>query len=478
MSLEEWTKRVTEQEMPALSTTAQEIAKLSEDMEQPLSRLADIILQDAAMTMNVLRLTDSAYHIPRKNKMNTISRALVMLGFDEIRSLCLSVAVFDPLLKNSNTQLTKEMARAFHAATQAQALAVQMGDRASQEVFIATLLYNLGDMMFWCFGGEQVEDLAYEMEETGCTKEEAEVAVLGFPLRQLTLALGKKWGLGKLLESAVTKDTDDPRCQAINLSQDFSRAIAGGWDSKEVKALTEEMSNLINTPAEGLTSMLKSNIEEASKTAERFGAPLVGDEISHIMDDQTEESELYAEEDSTQTHVFLEPDPMFQLKILRDITLLLEEGASVSDILEMILEGIYQGIGVDRALFALLSPNRKYLRAKSAHGMGQFYLSRNFKFELSPEEPTVFDRVFEAQQAIWIAERSSEQSKILVPPHVTKVIGECPFFLAPTIVDGQPIGVFYADRYESKRELDDNAFESFKQFALQANMALEHLGKY
>ncbi|MEN8256907.1 MAG: hypothetical protein ABFS09_03490 [Thermodesulfobacteriota bacterium] len=47
--------------------------------------------------------------------------------------------------------------------------------------------------------------------------------------------------------------------------------------------------------------------------------------------------------------------------------------------------------------------------------------------------------------------------------------------MTPILVNGLPIGVFYADRQPSGRPLDDDSFASFEHLGQQAGMAIEHI---
>ena len=82
-----------------------------------------------------------------------------------------------------------EMARSFHAAAQARAFAQQHKDPAPEEVFIATLLCNLGQMAFWSASGKQGEQLSAALQKPGVNVDQVEEEVLGFKLSQLTLGL-------------------------------------------------------------------------------------------------------------------------------------------------------------------------------------------------------------------------------------------------------------------------------------------------
>ena len=63
-------------------------------------------------------------------------------------------------------------------------------------------------------------------------------------------------------------------------------------------------------------------------------------------------------------------DPLLQLKILRDLAILLSGNPSLNEVLQLVLEGIYRGLGMSRAVFALLTPDRRRMAGKVALGHG------------------------------------------------------------------------------------------------------------
>lgn len=53
----------------------------------------------------------------------------------------------------------------------------------------------------------------------------------------------------------------------------------------------------------------------------------------------------------------------------------------------MVLEGIYRGVGLDRTVFALLSPDRHMVSAKYVLGWDRQQLSLSFRFPVSRPPP-------------------------------------------------------------------------------------------
>ncbi|HQH25897.1 MAG TPA: HDOD domain-containing protein, partial [Oligoflexia bacterium] len=361
--------------------------------------------------------------------------------------------------------------------------AVMRGDPASEEVFTTALLYHLGEMIFWSFAGKEIDSLRQELKRKDIPRTEAEKNVLGFELNELTAALGRKWGLGRLLEDSVSAEQmDNPRLKTVRLSHQLVKLVEQGWETEETKNLLQEIVAFTGLPQTALMPALRRNTEEAVQLAEAYGASAASERIARLVETPADDEDLKElERQLARTENAEQPpvrDAEYQLKVLRKLSDTIIAGSSVSEVLELVLDGIYRGIGMDRALFALLSPNKKYLRAKSVAGAGRDILARKFKLEVNEAAPTIFDKVICEQDAFWIKDRSSSAAKELIPQLLEEIIGDGPFFVAPAVVDNQAIGIFFADRRPSMRELDEECFDAFRQFAMQANLALEYLGKY
>lgn len=475
-SLHNWINRIQEREMPIFGKTVQSIVSVAQNDKTSSSQLAKVVLQDSAMTTKVLKLVNSTHFNPSRNRISTVSRAIIVLGFQTIRNLSLSISLVDSLLSGkAKDKVTQELARAIHAAVQARSLALQLDDPDPEEVFVATLLYNIGDMAFWCFAKNEGDQLSALMRLPGYSPEQAQRELLGFLLKELSQGLVKNWGINQLLVDALENPgSTGNRGQVIQLSRQLAiTSETQGWDSKEVKSLLDQCSRLLKVKPELLIKQLHQNAKEAAITAASFGAAAAAVAIP-MPDKDKPIPELAALEISE----YPEPDPMLQLRILRELSQSLEKKPDFNFILEMIMEGIYRGIGFDRALFALASPDRKALFAKFALGKGGETLTREFRFSLVLDPENIFFQVLEKQQDLWVDTQASASHRRFVTPIISGVLGNKPFFTGAIRVGDKSIGIIYADRALSGRNLDDSSFESFRHFVAQSGMILsQRLGK-
>jgi HD-like signal output (HDOD) protein len=274
-SLDHWIKQIQEREMPIFGRTVQSIASVSKNSKASISQLAKVILQDSSMTTKVLRLANSTFYRPIYNRINTVTRAVMVLGFETIGNISISVALVDSLLTGkSKDRVTQELARAIHAAVQARSLASQLEDPDPEEVFVATLLYNIGDIAFWCFAKNEGQQLSALMSLPGYSPEQAQRELLGFQLKALSLGLVKQWGINQLLVDTLEHPgSTGSRGQIIELSRQLaSMSEVHGWDSQEVQSLLEQASKLTRIKPESLIEQLHQNARQAAETAAVFGA--------------------------------------------------------------------------------------------------------------------------------------------------------------------------------------------------------------
>lgn len=110
------------------------------------------------MTARLLRIANSPIFNPQQRPVDTVSAAVIMLGFDVVRELSVSLALIEQVLTGRpHARVTQGLARAFHAAAQAKSFARLRRDRCPEEVFVAALLYQVGEMAFWSADAEERE---------------------------------------------------------------------------------------------------------------------------------------------------------------------------------------------------------------------------------------------------------------------------------------------------------------------------------
>lgn len=461
--LKYWVERLSEREMPVLGHTVQSLCAISGDDETSASDLATAVLRDAAMTSGVLKIANSAYYNSGNSQINTVSRAVVLLGFQAVRSIGLSIAVIDQIMHPGARQRVIDLMRqGVYAAVQAKTIAQHCKDPQPEQAFIGALLSRLGEMAFWSFAEESEVAALRGMDKLAPAEaQKLQQQLLGCTLPQLTVGLAKAWGLGEPLVEVLQAppDTKDGRAATVQLGHALEAAVREhGWNSAKVAEIVGKVAEHVGVQPERAKQIIANSKRELHKAAEAFGMHL-----------ELETGAKSSAREEAPTVVVREPDPKLQLRVLRELSGVLQKKPDIQLMLDMVMEGIFRGIGMDRALLAVLTPDRKALKVKYALGEEQEQLKDAFQFDLHGPEGSLVKMALTTQRPLW----PTASMRALSPLIKARLAPE--FFLGPLAVKGKDIGLIYADRRPSGRGLDEDSFESFRHFIDQANLALTQL---
>ncbi|MDN3516868.1 HDOD domain-containing protein [Aquisalimonas lutea] len=470
-ALERWLERLDDRDLPILNRTVQRLCQTTADTEASTQDLATVVLQDPSLTSGVLRAANSAYFNRSGQEISTVSRAVVLLGFDTVHTIGISLTVLDTLLRGATRErLVRIMRESVFAAAQARLLAREQGAGGSEEVFVAALLLRLGEMAFWCFSDEpearaMERGLANESRSQGMLERE----ILGFRLRELTGYLARSWHLGDLVERALQARQDATQGQigCIRMGHRLEAVIREhGWRGAETDEVLQQIVRRTGVPQARAKTLLNQARDESQRIAEAFGIPAEWDQGGRARAG----SETQAE--GPRIH---RPAPVLQLKILRELSVVMREQPSTHTVLEMILEGLHRGVGMDRTVITIYNQERTALRVKYSVGDVDGSLGVALADELSDSRMAVVRTALQQQRLVQLMDVAPEDHERWQVGAFQHRIRGMDAVLVPLVIRRREIGLIYTDRIPSQRLLDAEAVDSVLHFADQANLALEHI---
>jgi HD-like signal output (HDOD) protein len=472
--LQSWIDRLNQAELPALAAVVQDLHRLAQAEKSSVQQLADVLLRDASLTSKVLRVGNSVYYNPAQEPIRTISRAIVLIGFDNVRLIGLSVSLIDGLLGRApSEQLYELLALSFHAAVQARNIAGYVLTKNQEEVFIAALLYHLGALAFWGCAGEQADELAAALARPGINEDEVVREVLGTSFRHLTQGLVKSWNLGEIASLAHnTANHNDPAAFSVHLGARISEAALEGWDSPQMEALVQQMATFTGiTPEEALQQVLDS-ADEAVKVAATFGAS----SLCRLI--PSTDPELIRTQQEQRKARLLQPDLLVLQQSLQDLGMMVSKRADIGLILDSLFKGLHQGAGLERVMLAVLAEEQTRFKVKRAVGeKTERWVSEFLLPAEQPEQPHIFSYVLRHKEALWMGVPASYNLNELVTQPIRQWLGQGMFFIAPLMAGTRQIGVLYADSRISGRALKHEQFVAFQRFTQLTGRCLEALTK-
>ncbi len=133
-------------ELPILPQVLITLNKVAEDDNASAEDLGKIILKDQGLTMQLLKLVNSAYYRQQKReRVTTVSKAVIILGFNGVRRLALGMSVYS-MLKDADRLpgLSELWSHALTVAITARQLAARTGYLPAEEAFVAGLTHDIG----------------------------------------------------------------------------------------------------------------------------------------------------------------------------------------------------------------------------------------------------------------------------------------------------------------------------------------------
>jgi eukaryotic-like serine/threonine-protein kinase len=203
--------------LPASPGGADKAAKMASMERERTSQLADVVMQDLALTVELLRQVNAALFKGSRETASgpvlTVRRAIAMLGLNGVRRAALSLRPWPgPLNEADALELQRTMRRAQRAAAVAQALRPAHWD--AEVVAVVTLLQSLGNLLLHYHLPDDVRQIKRLMQaqpvprrpgragedgppdmQPGLGEVDAALAVLGVEPDAVAAAVARHWGL-------------------------------------------------------------------------------------------------------------------------------------------------------------------------------------------------------------------------------------------------------------------------------------------
>lgn len=182
--------------VPTLPTVLSQILALLNKETSSAQDLEAIIAHDQALSSKVLAVANSAYYGFR-HQILTVTRAVVALGYEEIRNICLGASLMGFLHPSSFRNQKAAELLWLHSLTVADAcglIADRLDKSQRDAAFTAGLLHDLGKVVLAAFFPDEVAALKELMTKENLPYRQAEKA-LDMDHGEVGEALGEHWDL-------------------------------------------------------------------------------------------------------------------------------------------------------------------------------------------------------------------------------------------------------------------------------------------
>lgn len=514
-TLEDLVSKIDEHgDLPVFSASVNQICSVSSDPDADVMSLSQEVLKDANLSVKLLRLANSPYYSRGSSKIGVVSRAIIVLGFDTVKNLSLTMKFIDSFhAQHPSIDMDKLLVRAYLNASFVRDLAINLGIKDAEESYTCALLHDLGEIAVATY----LPDKFIEIDGLNKQGEKASVAnektVLGTTMSDVGKELANNWEFSPRVVSTISNEM--PKISGVitkpaelnkilaTLGSSLIGALYDENPSRQsnMRATMKELAKATGMKTDKIESSLSDSFKMSCDLAKTYGLaakklmPKVaetGDEnrdklasqlsfyVSNQIQDKatkttqsSHKSNQSESDSSTQREIDTEQVNFeLQLQYIQEVTALVNETSKLNTVLLKILEGIHLAVGFKRVVLCLLSVDRASYAGRIAIGTDKDLLKDFFTRPIN-SRTELFSRVVFEGVDILVEDSHDERWKTVLPPKFHSTIATKSFAVAPLKSGVKVLGFVYADKATSQHCVTGEQHKAFIQFLSQARLAFQ-----
>lgn len=465
-------------DFPALSESVTAINRIANSETESVNRLSSTILRDFALTNKILRLVNSVhFRTAGGGNISTVSRAVIVLGFEAVRNIAITVLLFEHLQNKGNAgQLKEAFLRTNLAAVLARDLSQLTRLADPEQAFICALFHGLGRLLALYYFPEESDEIRRQMLQKNCSEETAARSVLGIGLQDLGVAIARQWGFPQLIVDSM-RDLPAGRVRHPASAEERLRVLSGMAEQlcdmlgdatpetrvREMKKIQMRFATALPVADEELNQSLHRSIAEVGEFARiiqlNVKQTAFGRQIQNFVSDNAPDGEdagtastfsgtvLHEGEGVLADAPTLSEQPDAQAVLtagIQDISNSLVDDFKLNDILRIILETMYRAMGFKRVLLCIRDARSNSMQGRFGLGPDSVALSRSFRFSLEHGNDVFFAACARGAD-ILISDTDDPKIAARIPEWYHKLTPARSFILLPLTIKGKPVALIYAD---------------------------------
>jgi HD-like signal output (HDOD) protein len=462
-----------DEDMFALGSSVARVIDMASSDDHGTHDLAYYVLSDVALTQRILRLANTVqYRTAAGTAVTTVSRAISLLGFDNVKTTALAVLLVDALSTCAQTAVRVELEAALCASLVGREMARHSFYQGAEEASIGALFKNLAPLLVASHEHERYREIAALVAGGKHTVGQASQLILGCSYDALSEAVLSEWKIPDVIVRAQAPLPPGPLKVAANRGEWMRQVASFGLDvarllgksnspadEPEAKALLARYGSALNIDAtvlgelfdtvqQGMHGLLQSmNMEPVP----RHEAQPDGGGLPNVLLLAT----LDAGEDDGACHPSGKPKNARELLLagVQDVTQMRASGqGKVNEVILAVLETLYRSMGFRFATVCLKDPRAGQYRARVSFGAQEGRVQNEFVFPIASSRD-LFHLAMENDADLMIEDAGSPKIRDLLPAwHKALLPDAKSFIVLPLVVGKVQLGLFYADRVKTAPE--------------------------
>lgn len=258
------------------------VNEMMDDPNMSATKIGKVISQDTGLTARLLKIVNSAFYgFP--SKIETVTRAVTVIGLRELRGLVLAASAIETFSKipNDVLNMVQFWRHSVYCGVVAQLLADRCNVLHSERLFVAGLLHDIGKLIMCHRLPSESRRVITLVKEQQMMDFEAEQFIVGFDHAEVGGELIRTWQMPESLEYALRYHHTPALAEVYEIETCLVHIanILTGWAEQELDVDVEIVVQPIADIAWQTTGLDESVIEPTLKQA----GPLFIDALESIL---------------------------------------------------------------------------------------------------------------------------------------------------------------------------------------------------
>lgn len=451
-----------------LSNMTEIVTKSDSEGQYSAGQLADALRKDFGLTAKLLRVVNTAFMSRFKGRVYSVHQAIVILGFDSVRSIASSVLVYkvpgvgDGQGKHQavegkyNTRLAESAINSLVSGEIARLLSAGSKLRLDSEIaMMAATFRNLGQHLVMQYLPEEYQKIEDLMQRDNLALPVASERVLGMPLRKLGVGVMQRWQLPAVLCDAVSSQArpgqplqrDADRLGALakfatDLCDIVARSNQAAWQPA-VQKLLDRNRELLVMDEQQITALIAA----ISKSFEDRFSALLGPYCTKsrfLTNAQQIATETNPEAVVQEPAVSIAPDTERLEAMVKRIEEDLQKRVDPEKLAQRALVAVAERLSVPRVLLLAVTADKKQMEVRAGVGPEVETLKQVLKLPLN-QPGSVLTAALATNKPVVLEDALSSKAVKRVPQPYYEIIGSPCFALMSCIGVGYPGALLLVD---------------------------------
>jgi len=473
--ISEWITYVKDKPIPVLSKTLAELQIICKRDDAPIHKIVSIVEHDPGLIAELLRQCNHTKGHKLDRDISSVQQSIMLVGIQRLAHIANTLpSLEESLSEQARQQVFRTFCRAYHAGSQATYWARQRRDMMPDEIFAATQLHYLGEMILSIHAPEQLLTAFKLRREQNISSEEAQYIVLGFSIDQLSLAIAQDWKLPNLVKEALqSENASNPRGFSIMMAVQLSRLGTINWYSDKMYSIYKHMSKVLGVEEHDVSRQAHILAVDIAHQNKFKGVLQAAALLVYCPQPPTKNIQKIKQTSAQdyQADICLMPQVNLIQATIKSLRCAANARQDKNKILGICLKGLHDGIGLNRVTYAKVDSELRTLSAATSVGSENDPIFNKFSIRL--KEKDLFKMLLTKPQAICINDSTRDDFWPLVPDEFKKIIGTNSFVAMSIFSKNKPIGIIYADRHTSSCQIDNSSYQYFKRLCRSFSDAIQ-----